>query len=349
MRLRIRSGSPERRSVALVVGLAVSATVLAACGSGGAGSDSGGGTVKIAVAAGATSFASVYVAQERGYFKDAGVDVELMDNAGANAVPMLASKQADLAFSGVPAALALGQKRPTKVVLAMHGGFSAAALVAGPGIDDLADLKGKKIGTPGTGTTSDAYANIYNKRLNLGANIVPFTTPVALVAAVKSGQVDAGTGTASLYSDIIANGSAHVILKAGDPQMEDVLGVVKYPEAVLFGLADTVGAKSDDVVKVLSAIQRASREMKAQDPAATTATITKTTLYGGTPPDVLTKNLAYDIDFILSDAGEITEDDWTVTLKQFRDGGVLKGGDTPAGVSYDNLIDMSYLKQAQEG
>src|SRR4051794_35357242 len=102
MLLRVRSSSAKRRSVALILGLVVATAALAACGSGSASSDSDGGTIKIAVAAGATSFASVYVAKERGYFEDEGVNVELLDNAGANAVPMLASKQADLAFSGVP-------------------------------------------------------------------------------------------------------------------------------------------------------------------------------------------------------------------------------------------------------
>lgn len=336
-----------RRGSALAVALAVVAAALTGCGDDPAKSSSNGEPIRIAVAAGATSFASVYVAQERGYFVDEGVEVKLLDNAGANAVPMLASGQADLAFSGVPAALGLGQQRPAKVILAMHGGFSAAAIVAGPGVGDVTDLKGKKIGTPGAGTTSDAYAHIFNKRLDLGADIVPFTTPAALVAAVKSGQVDAGTGTASLYADVIAGGGADVILKSGDPQMEDVLGTVKYPEAVLFGLADAVESRSDDVISVLRAIQRASADMKSQDPESTAETISKTTLYGSTQHALLAKYLGYDIDFIMSDDGNITEDDWNVALDQFRDGGVLKGGDIPDSVRYESLIDMSYCKQAR--
>lgn len=345
---RVCSKPLKIRGVAITVALACAAAALSACGADSRGSGGDDGSIKLAVAAGATTFATVYYAQEQGYFEDEGVDVELVDNAGANVVPMLASGQADLAWSGVAAALALGQKKPAEVVMAMHGGFSAAALVAGPGVDDVTELKGKKIGTPGTGTTSDAYAHIYNKRLGLNADIVPFTTPVALVAAVKSGQVDAGTGTASLYADLIADGSAHVILQAGDPQMEEVLGATKYPESVLFGLADTVEADSDDVVKVIRAIRRASAAMKSEDPAAIAKTISATTLYGGTPTDVLAKNLGYDVGFIMSDDGNITEDSWNVALGQFRDGGVLKGSDTPNGVTYENLIDMSLLKKAQE-
>ena len=118
---------------------------------------------------------------------------------------------------------------------------------------------------------------------------MPFTTPVALVAAVKSGQVDAGVGTASLYADVIASGDAHVVLQAGDPEMADVLGTVKYPEGALFGLADVVDKKADDVVKVIAAIDRASAEMKSQDPSVTAATISKTSLYHNTPVDVLTR------------------------------------------------------------
>ena len=350
MSRRVHSGSyVSSRRLAVALALAALTGSLSACG--GSGSASSGGKdepITIAVAAGATAFSTIYVAQERGYFKDEGVDVKLIDNAGANAVPMLASGQADLAFSGVAAALALGQQKPTKVVLSMLGGFSAAALVGGPDIHSIKDLKGKKIGTPGTGTTSDAYAHIYDKRLHLGVDIVPFTTPVALVAAVKSGQVDAGVGTASLYADVIASGDAHVVLQAGDPEMADVLGTVKYPEGALFGLADVVDKKADDVVKVIAAIERASAEMKSQDPSVTAATISKTSLYHNTPVDVLTRNLAYDVNFILPNGGNITESDWKVALDQFKDGGVLKGATIPDSVSFANLIDMTAFEKAQE-
>jgi NitT/TauT family transport system substrate-binding protein len=347
MSRRVRSKSSARsRSLALALVIAALIASLSACG--GRGSASGKGSITIAVAAGATSFSAVYVAQERGYFKDEGVDVKLIDNAGANAVPMLAGGQADLAFSGVAAALALGQQKPTKVVLSMLGGFSAAALVGGPDIHGIMDLKGKKIGTPGTGTTSDAYAHIYDKRLHLGADIVPFTTPVALVAAVKSGQVDAGAGTASLYSQVIADGDAHVIVQAGDSEMADVLGTVKYPEGVLFGLADVVGNKVDDVVKVIAAIERASADMQSQDPSVTAATISKTAVYHNVPVDQLTQNLVYDVNFILPNGGNITESDWKVALDQFKDGGVLKGSTIPDSVSYANLIDMTAFERAQE-
>ena len=349
MSRRVRSRSSARsRSLTFALVIAALIASLSACGVGGSASESQGkGSITIAVAAGATAFSPVYVAQERGYFTDEGVDVKLIDNAGANAVPMLASGQADLAFSGVAAALALGQRKSAKVVLSMLGGFSAAAIVGNNDIHSVMDLKGKRLGTPGTGTTSDAYAHIYDKRLHLGADIVPFTTPVALVAAVKSGQVDAGLGTASLYADVIASGDAHVILQAGDPEMADVLGTVKYPEGVLFGLSDEVDEKADDVVKVIAAIARASADMKSQDPSVTAATISKTSVYHATPVDVLTKNLTYDVNFILPNDGNITEGDWKVALDQFKDGGVLKGSTIPDSVSFANLIDMTYFEKAK--
>lgn len=343
----VRSRSSVRsRSLTLALVIAALIASLSACGVGGSASGKKG-SITIAVAAGPTAFSTVYVAQERGYFADEGVDVKLIDNAGANAVPMLASGQADLAFSGVAAALALGQQKSAKVVLSMLGGFSAAAIVGSNDIHSLMDLKGRKLGTPGTGTTSDAYAHIYDKRLDLGADIVPFTTPVALVAAVKTGRVDAGLGTASLYADVIASGDAHVILQAGDPEMADVLGAVKYPEGVLFGLSDKVDEKADEVVKVIAAIERASADMKSQDPSVTAATISKTSLYRATPVDVLAKNLTYDVNFILPNDGNITEDDWKVALDQFKDGGVLKGSTIPDSVNYANLIDMTYFEKAK--
>jgi NitT/TauT family transport system substrate-binding protein len=323
---------------------------MAACGdSDGASGDSGGDTIKIAVASATTIFAPVYVAQERGYFKDAGVKVEINSGAGAGAVPMLASGQVDLVYGGIAAPLALGQSRPTSVLLSTVGGFGTATVVSGDlGIKDVTDLAGKRIGTPGTGTTSDSYARLYNKRLGLNADIVPFTTPAALVGAVKSGQVDAGGGTASLYADIIADGSAHVVLKAGDPQAIEVLGAIAYPEGAMFGLTETVDEKHDDMVKVVGAIVRAADELKSQDPAEGAATLKKNDAFASSTEDVLTANLSNDLQFMVPSDGEITRDTWDYALKQYRDWDVIKSSDIPDGITYNKLIDMSALADAKK-
>jgi len=348
--LRRRFSTHRLRAVTAASAAVLLAGGLAACGGSDAASgDSGGSTIKIAVASAVTLFAPVYVAQERGYFKDAGVTVEINSGAGAGAVPMLASDQVDLIYGGAAAALTLGQTKPTSVLLSTVGGFGTATVVSGdPGIKDVTDLAGKRIGTPGTGTTSDSYARLYNKRLGLNADIVPFTTPAALVGAVKAGQVDAGVGSASLYADIIADGSTHVVLKAGDPQATEVLGSIAYPEGAMFGLTETVDEKHDDMVKVVAAIMRATEELKSQDPAEGAATLKQNDAFGSSTEDVLTTNLTNDLQFMMPSGGEITSDTWDYALEQYRDWEVIKGTDIPDGITYDKLIDMSVFADAKK-
>lgn len=346
-----RQLTAQRLKVLTTAGvIALVASGVTACGaSEAAPGDSGGDTIKIAVASAVTLFAPVYVAQQRGYFKDAGVEVEINSGAGAGAVPMLASGQVDLIYGGIAAALTLGQTMPTSVLLSTVGGFGTATVVSSdPAIQRVTDLAGKRIGTPGTGTTSDSYARVYNTRLGLNADIVPFTTPAALVGAVKSGQVDAGVGSASLYANIIADGSAHVVLKAGDPQAVEVLGSIAYPEGSMFGLTSDVDGKHDDMVKVVAAILRATDELKTQSAEDGAKTLKQDPAFSSTPEDVLTSNLSNDLQFILPSNGEITSDTWDYALEQYRDWGVIKGTDIPDGITYDKLIDMSVFEDAQK-
>src|SRR3954469_2508216 len=165
----------------LAIGLLVS--VLAACGVGGAsrppaGPSAGSGGAEaappVAPAAGAPAPASpvpvkvadipngsnagVYIALDRGYFREAGLDVVLETfDVSEKAIPAIATSQVDVGAGGINAALfsAIGRGLPLKIVagISRNGpGFSSSALIVRKDlidsgrVRDYSDFRGTRFG-----------------------------------------------------------------------------------------------------------------------------------------------------------------------------------------------------------
>lgn len=137
--------------------LAVGAlVVLAACG-GGSGSGSGPSKkdpVKITVAnLAVTNSAGLVLGKEKGFFADAGLDVQIKDTPAASTVPAVVSGGAQFAFTGIPPLInARSNGLPIKAVAPAAGYPSDLAksqirLVAPKGspLKELKDLEDKKV------------------------------------------------------------------------------------------------------------------------------------------------------------------------------------------------------------
>ena len=105
--------------------------------------------------------ASTLIAEEKGYFRDAGLDVKIerIDSIG-KAVAFLAANHVQVAQGGVNAGIfnAIGQGLP--VVLALDGGSTPLyhKILVRRGLEDkirsVADLKGRTVGLSAPGSTS---------------------------------------------------------------------------------------------------------------------------------------------------------------------------------------------------
>lgn len=198
----------RRRLVAVAIGL-VAATVLAACGGAAAAPTR---PPEAATAAVATTtirlgyvpvliYSPLFVAQERGYFKAEGLDVQLTPiQGGSEAVVQLAAGNFDAAVGGVGAGVlnAAAQGVKFTIVAPMH---SEKPPIATPlvisakrasEITSVADLKGKKVAINATGAATEYWLDQALRKNGLTLQDVQVTTVAFrdVPAALESGSLD---------------------------------------------------------------------------------------------------------------------------------------------------------------
>lgn len=163
-----------------------------------------------------TGFAGSFVAQEQGFFKKRGFEVDLqLTNNTANVPAALVSNSVQVGGTTIPTVIQAIDAGLDLVLFASGGVFplEGDALVAraGSNIQKPADMKGKTIGVPGIGALLHFMLVRYLKQNGIDPSEVKFVE-VGFVQAgdsLKSGAIDVFPAVAPFSSRIIQSGAGY--------------------------------------------------------------------------------------------------------------------------------------------
>jgi NitT/TauT family transport system substrate-binding protein len=205
-------------------------------------------------------FAQFYLAQQAGYYADAGLEVTLQNKIDPDLITLLGQGAVDIGSGdGTSVIPAVSQGIPVVYTSTIYGAFPAVVIAkAGSGIATAADLKGKRIGTPGRYGTNWIMLQALLKSAGLTVDdveIVEFPD-FGQAIALSQGQVDAATGFANNEPIQLRNeGIEPVVLSVDD--------VTPLPGPGLVAGTETVAAKGPALKAFVAATLRAMDEIAA--------------------------------------------------------------------------------------
>jgi len=205
-------------------------------------------------------FAQFYLADQAGYYADAGLDVTLQNKIDPDLITLLGQGAVDIGSGdGTSVIPAVSQGIPVVYTSTIYGTFPAVVIArADSEIATAADLRGKRIGTPGRYGTNWIMLQALLKEAGLTVDdvtIVEFPD-YSQRAALQQGQVDAATG--------FANNEPIQLRNAGiEPVILTVDDAVPLPGPGLVTGTKTLESKSEALKAFTAATLRAMDEITA--------------------------------------------------------------------------------------
>ncbi len=173
-----------------------------------------------------TSHAASFVAYERGYFAEAGLDVEFKFFQAAQPMAIaIASGDADFGVTAVSGGLiSLAEKGATKVIggaLSEEPGIDGQKILASnkafdAGLTDPSKLGGKMFGISQAGSSFHYMGSKIAAGEGVSVNFKPLNTVGAIIGAMKSGDIDAWSIVPHIAKPLAGAGAVHIIGNVSD-------------------------------------------------------------------------------------------------------------------------------------
>lgn len=177
---------------------------------------------KVSIAVGGKAafyYLPLTIAEQLGYFKAEGLDLEISDFAGGSrALQAVVGGSADVVSGAYEHTINLQSKNQMFQSFVLQGrapqiavGVSTKAM---PGYRAVTDLRGKKIGVSAPGSSTNMVANLVLSRAGLKATDVSFIgvgTSAGALAALRSGQIEAMSNTDPVMTMLEQKGDVKII------------------------------------------------------------------------------------------------------------------------------------------
>jgi NitT/TauT family transport system substrate-binding protein len=242
--------------------------------------------VKITIPAEIVDFAPYWIADQRGFFKEEGIDIEFIIMGGQNATPALISGSTKFSGSTSSAMSAALRGAALKTVLIGQSRTHHQLWSFDPEVKTLADLKGKLVTVTSRGGADDVATRMYLKARGLPSNyvgITPLASGPARNAAVLNGAVKyitLGRPDRHELTPILDKGTILI----------DLPKEVELPTGGLATTAAEIANNRPGVKKMLRAVWKGTIFWMTQPPEATVAEMQKR--YPRMARDLIVRDLA---------------------------------------------------------
>ena len=190
--LPLRGSPRRRRGIAAVVGLSLVA--LAACSGAGGDDDGGPAQIQIALPTGVTSFANadVVVADELGYFEDAGIEVEIMNlRSGTSVANGVVGGEFEVGGASIEPVVNAFAGGAEISIFASYADRLEVELVVPEDVQSVEDLAGRDLGIQEVGAFREAMTRMVLEDAGMTPNDVNYVSVSsdAYVSGLVQGQI----------------------------------------------------------------------------------------------------------------------------------------------------------------
>ncbi|ENN88277.1 putative sulfonate/nitrate transport system substrate-binding protein substrate-binding protein [Rhizobium freirei PRF 81] len=195
--------------------------------------------------------APVLIAEEKGYFRDEGLNVELKGFGDGPVIQQaVAAGEIDVAYIGAPPVYQWAARGlDAKIIAKVNYGQAAVIVKADGPIQVPSDLKGKRLAGVSRGSGMDVLLRGYVLKeaagLSPDADLTLSQMPVGnMNAALDTGVIDAAFSWEPFISQSVLRGAGRVVFDVNS-------ALFGYPWYVIAAPAKTLKERPDDLVKLL--------------------------------------------------------------------------------------------------
>lgn len=316
----------RKRTLAIVIAL-VAALVTAACGNSTKSDSQALQTVKMGFAPD-IFFAPLYIAKEKGFYEQQGIDAQITDFAsGVEAGQALVTNQIDMTAETQNLGVILPSTSDVRTIARYSNAGKWWALIARPGITNVKDLVGKKVATQ-TGAQGEQWYQQLLAHEGIDRSSITFEDIKfpQLIPALTRGDVDAIITFQPNVAKALQTAKDSTVIRWGsDDDLAPTLGFMV--------VGKSLAANTDLAKKVIAAV-KASDEWISKNTDEAVDIISKKT--GITDKDML-KQIVSQVDFSvgLTDADRARMQD---TIDWLASNGKVTAGLTVDKVIVPNLV-----------
>jgi NitT/TauT family transport system substrate-binding protein len=216
------------------------------------------------------------LAQELGFYKEEGLDVELQDHAGgAKALQSLVGGSSDVVSGFYDHTIQMAAEGREFVAFVTMLRFPGLVLVTSPQgagtVTKIEDLKGRVAGVTAAGSSSQMLLTYMLQRHGVGlddVSITPIGSAATAIAAIEHAKVDAAMVADPAFTLIVTRNPGVRVLAdlrtaAG---VKEAFGADTYPSSVLYSKSDWIRANRETTSKLAHAILRTLQWMHTHSP-----------------------------------------------------------------------------------